>query len=74
MADVGMVVIEGVIVIMTEGVVMILVALMVVSVALLGSDVVDRSGANVGSDQLSGTDPECFFVISIVLFRQILIL
>ena len=60
--------------IMIEGVVVIVVALMVVSVALLGSDVVNCSGADVGSNQLIGTDPECFFVISIVLFRQILIL
>ena len=53
---------------------MIVVALLVVSVALLGSDVVDRSGADVGGDQLIGTNPECFFVSSIVLFRQVLIL
>ena len=74
MVDVGMVLIEGNIVIMIEGVVVIVVAVVVVSVALLGSNAVDRSGSDVGGDQLIGTNPEYFFVISIALFRQILVL
>ena len=50
LADVDTVVFEGVIVIMVKDVVRILVALVVVSMALLGSDVVNLSGADVGGD------------------------
>ena len=60
MVDVAMVVIEGAIVIMT--------------MALLGSGVVNYNGADVSGDQLIVTNPGCSFVISIVFFREILIL
>ena len=41
-----------------QGVVVIAVALVVVSVALLGSDIVDHSGADDDGDQLIGANPE----------------
>ena len=58
MVGVGIIVIKDVIVITIKGINMIIVVLVVVSVALLVPDVIGRSGADVGGDQLIVTNQE----------------